>query len=118
MQASSIGCHCSTMRCSKSCAILATRVLFAVCRTHTSKHPDGSLHTQTLPQEQWLFLIQEVHAGYISWEDYEANLAQLRANRQAHGEDRRHGPPREGPALREAAGDLRTLRQPDDSALP
>ena len=93
-------------------------MLFAVCRTHTSKHPDGSLHTQTLPQEQWLFLIQEVHAGYISWEDYEANLAQLRANRQAHGEDRRHGPPREGPALREAAGDLRTLRQPDDSALP
>jgi hypothetical protein len=40
-----------------------------------------------------------VHAGYLSWEDYEANLAQLRANRQAHGEDRRHGPPREGPAL-------------------
>jgi hypothetical protein len=34
------------------------------------------------------------------WEDYETNLAQLRANRQAHGEDRRHGPPREGPALR------------------
>src|SRR6266567_2022080 len=72
---------------------------FCFGRTHTSKHPDGSLHTQTLPQEQWLFLIQEVHAGYISWEDYEANLAQLRANRQAHGEDRRHGPPREGPAL-------------------
>ncbi len=72
---------------------------FCFGRTHTSKHPDGSLHIQTLPQEQWLFLIREVHAGYISWEDYEANLAQLRANRQAHGEDRRHGPPREGPAL-------------------
>ena len=40
-----------------------------------------------------------MHAGYLSWEDYEANLAQLRANRRAHGEDRRHGPPREGPAL-------------------
>ncbi|HEU5382126.1 MAG TPA: recombinase family protein [Ktedonobacteraceae bacterium] len=72
---------------------------FCFGRTQTRKHPDGSLHTQTLPQEQWLFLIQEVHPGYISWEDYEANLAQLRANRQAHGEDRRHGPPREGPAL-------------------
>jgi len=72
---------------------------FCFGRTQTRKHPDGTLHTQTLPQEQWLFLIQEVHAGYISWEDYEANLAQLRANRQAHGEDRRHGPPREGPAL-------------------
>jgi DNA invertase Pin-like site-specific DNA recombinase len=72
---------------------------FCFGRTHTSKHPDGSLHIQTLPQEQWLFLVREVHAGYLSWEDYEANLAQLRANRRAHGEDRRHGPPREGPAL-------------------
>jgi DNA invertase Pin-like site-specific DNA recombinase len=72
---------------------------FCFGRTHTIKHPDGSLHIQTLPQEQWLFLVQEVHAGYLSWQEYEANLAQLRANRQAHGEDRRHGPPREGPAL-------------------
>src|SRR6266496_4424189 len=70
---------------------------FCFGRTQTRKHPDGSLHTQVLPREQWLFLIQEVHAGYISWEEYEANLTQLRANRQAHGEDRRHGPPREGP---------------------
>jgi len=72
---------------------------FCFGRTQARKHPDGSLHIQVLPQEQWLFLIREVHAGYISWEDYEANLAHLRANRQAHGEDRRHGPPREGPAL-------------------
>src|SRR3989475_1648196 len=75
---------------------------FCFGRTQARKHPDGSLHIQTLPQEQWLFLIQEVHAGYISWEDYETNLAQLRANRQAHGEDRRHDPPREGPALLQA----------------
>ena len=72
---------------------------FCYGRTHTTKHPDGSLHVETLPQEQWLFLMREVHAGYIGWEDYQANLAQLRANRQAQGEDRRHGPPREGPAL-------------------
>jgi len=72
---------------------------FCFGRTHTIKHPDGSLHIETLPQEQWLFLVREVHAGYLNWQEYEANLAQLRANRQAHGEDRRHGPPREGPAL-------------------
>ena len=72
---------------------------FCFGRTHTIKHPDASLHIETLPQEQWLFLVREVHAGYLNWEEYEANLAQLRANRQAHGEDRRHGPPREGPAL-------------------
>ena len=72
---------------------------FCFGRTHTTKHADGSLHIETLPQEQWPFLVREVHAGYLSWQEYEANLAQLRANRQAHGEDRRHGPPREGPAL-------------------
>jgi len=72
---------------------------FCFGRTHTTKHADGSLHIETLPQEQWPFLIREVHAGYLSWQEYEANLAQLHTNRQAHGEDRRHGPPREGPAL-------------------
>jgi DNA invertase Pin-like site-specific DNA recombinase len=72
---------------------------FCFGRTQTTKHADGSLHIHILPREQWLFLVREVHAGYLSWEEYEANLAQLCANRQAHGEDRRHGPPREGPAL-------------------
>jgi hypothetical protein len=55
---------------------------------------------------------------YISWQDDEANLAQLRANRQAHGEDRRHGPPREGPARLARAVNLWVLRQPDDGSLP
>ncbi len=72
---------------------------FCYGRTRSSKHPDGSRHIQALPREQWLFLIQDVHVHYISWEEYETNLAQLCANRQAHGEDRCHGPPREGPAL-------------------
>src|SRR2546421_9031555 len=72
---------------------------FCFGRTHTTKHADGSLHIETLPQEQWPFLVREVHAGYLSWQEYEANLAQLRANRQAPGDDRRHGPAREGPAL-------------------
>ena len=72
---------------------------FCYGRTHTSKRPDGSLSTETVSQEQWPFLIRDAHPGYISWEEYEANLRQLRENRAAHGEDRRHGPPREGPAL-------------------
>jgi hypothetical protein len=91
---------------------------FCFGRTQTRKHPDGRLFTQVLPQEQWLFLIQEVHPGYISWEEYETNLAQLRANRQAHGEDRRHGPPREGPARLARIVTLWTLRQPHDGPLP
>jgi DNA invertase Pin-like site-specific DNA recombinase len=72
---------------------------FCYGRTHTLKHPDGSLHIESIPQEQWPFLVRNAHAGYLSWEEYEANLQQLRANRQAQGEDRRHGPAREGPAL-------------------
>jgi hypothetical protein len=72
---------------------------FCYGRTHTSKRPDGSLSTTLVCQEQWPFLIREAHPGYISWEEYEANLRQLRENRASHGEDRRHGPPRAGPAL-------------------
>jgi len=72
---------------------------FCYGRTHTSKRPDGSLSTTLVCQEHWPFLIREAHPGYISWEEYEANLRQLRENRASHGEDRRHGPPREGPAL-------------------
>jgi DNA invertase Pin-like site-specific DNA recombinase len=72
---------------------------FCYGRTHTTKHADGSLHIEMLPREQWPFLFRDTHVGYITWEEFEANLAQLRANRQAQGEDRRHGPPREGPAL-------------------
>ena len=72
---------------------------FCYGRTHTSKHPDGSRHLETIPQEQWPFLLRDAHPGYISWEEYEANLHQLQENCQAHGEERRHGPPREGPAL-------------------
>ncbi len=72
---------------------------FCYGRTHTTKHADGSLHIETLPQEQWPFLFREAHAGYITWEEYEANLHQLQQNRAAQGDDRRHGPAREGPAL-------------------
>src|SRR5256712_466 len=60
---------------------------FCYGRTHTLKHPDGSLHIESIPQEQWPFLVCNAHVGYLSWEEYEANLQQLRANRQAQGED-------------------------------
>jgi hypothetical protein len=72
---------------------------FCYGRTHSRTHPDGSLHLEKIPQEQWPFLLREAHPGYITWEEYEANLHQLQQNRPAYGEDRRHGPAREGPAL-------------------
>jgi DNA invertase Pin-like site-specific DNA recombinase len=72
---------------------------FCYGRTHSKTHPDGSLHLEKIPQEQWPFLLREAHPGYITWEAFEANLHQLQQNRPAYGEDRRHGPAREGPAL-------------------
>jgi len=72
---------------------------FCYGRTHSRTHPDGSLHLEKIPQEQWPFLLREAHPGYITWEAFEANLHQLQQNRPAYGEDRRHGPAREGPAL-------------------
>ena len=72
---------------------------FCYGRTHTTKRLDGSPRLEIVAQDQWPFLFRDAHAGYISWEEYEANLHQLQHNRPAYGEDRRHGPAREGPAL-------------------
>lgn len=72
---------------------------FCYGRTHSRTHPDGSWHLEKIPQEQWPFLLRDAHPGYLTWEEYEANLQQLQQNRPAYGEDRRHGPAREGPAL-------------------
>jgi hypothetical protein len=52
-----------------------------------------------LPREQWHTLIREAHPGYVTWAEYEENLGRLHDNGQAYGAERRHGPPREGPAL-------------------
>lgn len=48
------------------------------------------------PPEEWLALIKNHHPAYISWEQYQANLAQLKAN-QNHASER--GSPRKGRAL-------------------
>jgi DNA invertase Pin-like site-specific DNA recombinase len=71
---------------------------FAFGRTRTSKTIDGKIHIATLPREEWQVVIREAHAGYITWEEYDAHVAQLAANRQAYTPQRLH-PPREGPAL-------------------
>jgi DNA invertase Pin-like site-specific DNA recombinase len=72
---------------------------FAYGRYQTKKTPQGTETRRRLPREQWDTLIVDAHPGYITWSDYEENLAQLRANSAAYSSDRRHGPPREGPAL-------------------
>ena len=72
---------------------------FAYGRRRQRRQPDGSVRTVSLPPEDWIVLLPGHHAGYISWERYEANRQQLREMAQAHGAERRKSPPREGPAL-------------------
>src|ERR1022692_1427967 len=59
----------------------------------------GKTTTITKPRQEWTTLIPGAHDGYITWEQYDANQRQLAANAAARGEDRKAGPPREGPAL-------------------
>jgi DNA invertase Pin-like site-specific DNA recombinase len=60
---------------------------------------DGRHHTAVKPREQWTTVIEEAHPGYLSFAQFLANQDVLAANAAARGEDRRAGPPREGPAL-------------------
>lgn len=71
---------------------------FVFGRTRTYKTADGKTHIASLPREQWQVIIRDAHVGYISWDEYEANLKQLAANSQAYS-PQRLSPPREGPAL-------------------
>jgi DNA invertase Pin-like site-specific DNA recombinase len=72
---------------------------FVYGRTETRRTLRGGELRSQLPREQWHTLIRDAHPGYITWTDYEENLGRLHDNAQACGADRRHGPPREGPAL-------------------
>ena len=50
-----------------------------------------------LPREEWISFIPGAHPGYITLDQYDANLARLTANAAAHGRDR-HRPAPGGPA--------------------
>ena len=63
------------------------------------KQPNGKTTSRMLPRQEWISFIPGAHPGYITLEQYDANLARLTANAAAHGRDRAAGPPREGPAL-------------------
>jgi len=72
---------------------------YAYGRSRQRKTPDGRATSETLPRQEWTALIPNAHPGYITWEQFEANLKTLAANAQAHSSERRAGPAREGPAL-------------------
>jgi DNA invertase Pin-like site-specific DNA recombinase len=72
---------------------------FVFGRTKTCKRLNGPPTVKSVPQEDWHTLIPDAHPGYISWQQYQDNRRTLRACAQAHGQDRRHSPPGQGPAL-------------------
>jgi DNA invertase Pin-like site-specific DNA recombinase/DNA-binding transcriptional MerR regulator len=59
----------------------------------------GATRTVAKPRDEWTVFIPDAHHGYIGWDQYEANQKTLAANAAAHGEQRKAGPAREGPAL-------------------
>ncbi len=71
---------------------------FVYGRTRARRKPDGRMTQTKMPREQWT-LFKDAHPGYISWDQYEANVHRLAENAYANGRDRRKSPPREGPAL-------------------
>jgi DNA invertase Pin-like site-specific DNA recombinase len=72
---------------------------FAFGRFRSRKLPDGRTKREPVPRQDWIVCIPEAHPSYISWEQYERIEELLRQTAIAYGADRRHGPPREGPAL-------------------
>jgi DNA invertase Pin-like site-specific DNA recombinase len=72
---------------------------FVYGRVRTGRTPDGTYHARKVPQAKWPYVIHDVHPGYISWAQFEANQTCLAANALGFGHERTFGPAREGPAL-------------------
>lgn len=68
-------------------------------RTRPIRLPSGQIKHTKIPRQEWTSLHHNAHEGYLSWEQFEQNLKQLKTNAQTFGSDRRRSPPREGPAL-------------------
>ncbi len=72
---------------------------FVYGRVRTRRLPDGKNSTIKVPRSEWQFVIPGIHAGYISWEQFERNQKRLAENALGFGGTRKAGPAREGPAL-------------------
>jgi hypothetical protein len=72
---------------------------FVYGRKRGGRTPEGKATFTDVPREQWTTLIEDHHEGYLTFERWEANGRLLLSNAAGRGEDRKAGPPREGPAL-------------------
>jgi DNA invertase Pin-like site-specific DNA recombinase len=72
---------------------------FVYGRTRAARKADGKYTAVKVPREKWQYLIRDVHPGYISWDQFEANQKRLAENILAFATTRKFGPVREGPAI-------------------
>jgi DNA invertase Pin-like site-specific DNA recombinase len=76
----------------------------------------GRHRYRLVPRAEWTVFLPNVHAGYLTWEEFERNQATLLANANGYGPDRRRSPAREGVALLQGlvlcgrCGDRMTVR--------
>ena len=99
---------------------------FTFGRSRMRMLPNGRKAWKRLPIDEWTTLIRAAHEGYLSWEEYEQNVERLLDNARRYGSERKHGAPREGPALLQGmvicatCGDRMTVRYHlrDGQALP
>lgn len=70
---------------------------FVFGRRRGVRRPDGSWTTVSVAQDEWTVLLQDAHAGYISWEEFQENRRCLGEN--AKGANQWPHRAREGPAL-------------------
>jgi hypothetical protein len=72
---------------------------FVYGRTRAGRKADGKYTAVKVPREKWQYLIRDVHPGYISWDQFEANQKRLAENILAFATTRTFRPVREGPAI-------------------
>ena len=58
---------------------------------------DGRYHTVAKPRDEWITLIPGAHPGYLSFAQYEANLAVLASTPPPTARTARPGPPAKAP---------------------
>ena len=73
---------------------------FSYGRTTQRRQADGNRQHVTLRREQWQVCIPDLHAGFITWEEYCRNQETLERNAEAFASlESRRAAPREGAAL-------------------
>jgi len=72
---------------------------FVYGRLRTRLSPDGKHRATKVARSDWQFVMPGIHAGYITWEQFEANEKRLADNALGFGGERKLGPAREGTAL-------------------